>query len=167
MAPPEPNGRKFVPLFKAVFDVERHNGQIFNHQSVKEAKAIDRLHFAVTKARSKVPHCGAEMIVDLIKDLDVVFYGHVLRGHIKVSWGDPEVFSDVDPKRVGGYVVHDIRLGDRHANVLFSITLPDTYPYKIYLNSAVFDAVPKRWESFNMAWTVILHEMAVSLTKHN
>ena len=104
MAPPEPNGRKFVNLMKAVLDVDMHNGRMINQPSVKEAKAIDRLSYAVYNARAKVPHCGAEMIMDLVKDLDIVFYGRVLWGHINVSWGGPEVFSDrhVDPKRVGG-----------------------------------------------------------------
>ena len=89
---------------QAILDVVNHNNRMINQPSVKEAKAIGRLSSAVNKAWAGVPHSGAENIVDLVKDLDVVFYGHVLWGHIDVSWGGPEVFTDrhVDPKRVGG-----------------------------------------------------------------
>ncbi|KAK0511328.1 hypothetical protein JMJ35_005901 [Cladonia borealis] len=144
MAPAEPNGRKFVSWKQAIQDVVKHNNRMIKHPSAKEVKAIARLSSAVSEAWAGVPHSGAETIVNLVKDLDVVFYGHVLWRHIDVSWGGPEVFSDrhVDPKLVGG------------------VTLPGTYPYKIHLSSAFL----QEQASFNMAWAVILHEMAHALT---
>ena len=86
------NRRKFVSLDQAVQEVVNHNDRMISSPSDTEAEAIRRLFSALENAKNGSPNSKAENIVDLVKDLDVVFYGGVLWGHIDVSWGGPGAF---------------------------------------------------------------------------
>ena len=95
MAPPiilVQNRRKFVTLDQAVQELVNHNDRVISSPSRIEAEAIRRLLSALKRARTGSPNSKAENIVDLVKDLDVVFFGGVLWGHIDVSWSGPEAF---------------------------------------------------------------------------
>lgn len=86
------NRRNFVSMDQAVQEVVNHNDRISSSPSEIEAKAIRRLSSALRNAKAGSPNSKAENIVDLVKDLDVVFFGGVLWGHIDVSWGNPRSF---------------------------------------------------------------------------
>ena len=84
--------RNFVSMDQAVQEVVNHNDRISSSPSETEAKAIRRLSSALRNAKAGSPNSKAENIVDLVKDLDVVFFGGVLWGHIDVSWGGQGAF---------------------------------------------------------------------------
>lgn len=95
MAPPVnlvPNGRNFVSRDQAVQDVVDHNDRMISSTSDIEAKTIRRLFSAMHRAKTGSPNSKTENIVDLVKYLDVVFFGGVLWGHIDVSWGNSGTF---------------------------------------------------------------------------
>ncbi len=105
MAPPTilvQNRRKFVSRDQAIQDLVNHHNRMISSPSELEAAAIRRLHSAVKKAK-------AENIVKLVKDLDVVFFGGVLLGHIDVSWGGPVAFRSYnkDANDILGSVICD------------------------------------------------------------
>ena len=77
---------------QAVQEVVNHNDRMISSPSKKEAEAVRRLHSAVEKAAAGSPDGRAEKIVKLVKDLDVVFYGGFLLGHIDVFWGGQMAF---------------------------------------------------------------------------
>ena len=96
MAPPTmfvQNRRKFVSLDRAVQELVNHNDRMLSTPSELEADAIRRLLSVVKKTKAgNSDSKAAKKIVKLIKDLDVVFFGGVLLGHIDVSWGDTLAF---------------------------------------------------------------------------
>ena len=82
----------FVSPEEAVQEVVNHNHWMITSPSKKEAEAVRRLHSAVEKAAAGNPGGRAEKIVKLVEDLDVVFYGGRLLGHIDVSLGGQMAF---------------------------------------------------------------------------
>ena len=107
MAPPiilVRNRWNFVSMDQAVQEVINHNDRMISSPSDIEAEAIRRLLAALKRAKAGSHNSKAENIVDLVKDLDVVFFGGVLWGHIEVSWGGPEAFwnDNLDSNRVLG-----------------------------------------------------------------
>ena len=77
---------------QAVQELVNHNDRVISSPSDKEVEAIRRLHSAVGKARAGNADSGAEIVLRLVKDFDVVFYGGVLSGHIDVCWGSQLAF---------------------------------------------------------------------------
>ena len=112
---------------QAVQEVVNHNERALRSPSNVEAEATDRLVSAPIKAKAANTESRVVKIVELVKDLDIVFFGGVLWGHIQVSWGGPATFRWAAGKLILGY----------------------------------------KWHSFKQAWSTLLHEMSVSLTKRN
>lgn len=88
----------FVSPEQAVQEVVNHNHRMITSPSKKEAEAVRRLHSAVEKAAAGNPGGRAEKIVRFVEDLDVVFYGGRLLGHIDVSWGGQMAFWAIGEK---------------------------------------------------------------------
>ena len=122
MAPPiflAHNRREFVSRDQAVQELINHNDRIVSSPSNVEAEAIDRLVSALIKAKAANTNSRVEKIVKLVKELDIVFFGGVLWGHIQVSWGGPAAFQCAKGKIMLGWVVGDILREDREVNVLY------------------------------------------------
>lgn len=106
---------------QAVKELVDHNDRIVSYPANAEAEAIDRLVSALIKAKAANTASRVENIVKLVKDLDVVFFGGVLWGHIQVSWGGPALsaFRCAKGKVVLGWVVGEVLRKDREVNVLY------------------------------------------------
>ena len=81
-----------MSMDQAVQELVNHNDRMLSSPSDKEAEAIRQLLSVLKKTKAGRLDSKAENIVDLVKDLDVVFFGGVLFGHIDVSWGSPGTF---------------------------------------------------------------------------
>ena len=101
------NRRQFVSRDQAVQELVDHNDRIVSSPSTVEAEAINRLVSALIKAKAANTASRVEKIVKLVEDLDVVFFGGVLWGHIQVSWGGPAAFRCSKGKVILGWVVGD------------------------------------------------------------
>ena len=111
MAPPiflAHNRREFVSRDQAVQELVNHNDRIVSSPTNIEAEANDRLVSALKKAKAANTASKVEKILKLVKDLDVVFFGGVLWGHIQVSWGSPAAFRCAKGKAILGWVVGDV-----------------------------------------------------------
>lgn len=122
MAPPTflaYNRRNFVSRDQAVQEVVDHNERALRSPSNVEAEAIDRLVSALIKAKAANTESRVVKIVELVKDLDTIFFGGALWGHIQVSWGGPATFRGGAGKVILGWVVGDILREEREVNVFF------------------------------------------------
>lgn len=111
MAPPfflAHNRNEFVSRDQAVQELVNHNDRIVSSPSNIEAEAIDRLVSALIKAKAATTTSKVEKIMKLVKDLDVVFFGGVLWGHIQVSWGGPAAFRSAKGTVILGWVVGEV-----------------------------------------------------------
>ena len=104
---------------KAVKELVDHNNRIVTSPSNIEAEAIDRLLSALIEAKAANTASKAEKIMKLVKDLDVVFFGGVLWGHIQVSWSGSATLPYHKGKAVLGWVVGDVFREEREVNVLY------------------------------------------------
>ena len=155
---------------QAVQELVNHNDRIVSSPSNIEAEAIDRLVSALLKAKAANTASKVEKIVKLVEDLDVVFFGGVLWGHIQVSWGGPAAFRCAEGKVILGWVVGDVLREKREVNVLIRTsryTGLGPGQCEIRLNREHLLNISNKWRSFKQAWATLLHEMSVSLTKHN
>ena len=103
---------------QALKELVDHNDRIVSYPSNAEAEAIDRLVSALIKAKAANTTSRVEKIVKLVKDLDAVFFGGVLWGHIQVSWGGPAAFRCARGQVVLGWVVGEVLREEREVNVL-------------------------------------------------
>ena len=102
---------------QAVQEVVNHNERALRSPSNVEAEATDRLVSALVKAKAANTESRVVKIVELVKDLDIVFFGGVLWGHIQVSWGCPATFRWGAGKLILGWVVGAILREEREVNV--------------------------------------------------
>ena len=115
------NRRKFVSRDQAVQEVVNHNERALRSPSNVEAEAADRLVSALIKAKAANTESRVVKIVELVKDLDIVFFGGVLWGHIEVSWGGPATFRWGAGQLILGCVVGDILRGGRLMCLFFQV----------------------------------------------
>ena len=116
------NRRKFVSQDQAVQEVVNHNERALRSPSNVEAEAADRLVSALIKAKAANTESRVVKIVELVKDLDIVFFGGVLWGHIEVSWGGPATFRWGAGQLILGWVLGDILRERTEVNVfLFQV----------------------------------------------
>ena len=94
--------QKMLSPDEAVQELVNHNNRIMRSPTKKELKAISRLTAAVDVAKTENRDGMVEHIVDLVNDLDVVFFGGFLSAHIEVVWGDPTDFMNHGHFDVGG-----------------------------------------------------------------
>lgn len=85
-------------------------------------------------------------IVDIFNDLDIIFFGGILRGHVDVSWGSGADFD-------GDY---DKDLGCTEST--------DLGRCSIMLNKDML-TTPGSWPLLEKVWSTLLHEMCVSTFK--
>ena len=166
------NRRKFVSRDQAVQDVVNHNERVLRSPSNVEVEAIDRLLSALLKAKAANTESRVVKILELVKDLDIVFFRGVLWGHIQVSWGGPATFRWGAGQLILGWVVGDILREGREVNVFSSLRFTRYVKSgpghcEIRLNREYIINKRNKWRSFKQAWGTLLHEMSVSLTKHN
>lgn len=97
-------GRKLLGFDQAVQEVVIHNDRVMSSPSKREQAAINRLTAFVAAARTGGHKGKAERIVEWLHDLDVVFFGGTLTGHVDAFWREGGVFAMVGTEGYG-YVV--------------------------------------------------------------
>lgn len=138
------NERPFVSASRASREIIEHNDQRRSPSSC-EQDAIRCLARALDEAESGP--WGPDLIIKCFCDLDIVFFGGVLRGNVRVGWGS----------------AHELAMLEEALRDNYGITI-HTQPGRadIFLNARGIFSNPNAAVSlFRAIFSTMLHEMCV------
>ncbi|KAM0794042.1 hypothetical protein BDR22DRAFT_967978 [Usnea florida] len=87
------NERPFVSAGRATQQLLLQNVPRIDYSS-RERAAMDRLSAALSNARCSFWH--ADLIIKSFFDLDILFFGGVLRGNVCFDWGDTDLINTIE-----------------------------------------------------------------------
>ncbi len=139
------NERPFVSANRATRELIDHNDRR-RYPSSREQDAIRRLVFALEDANSGL--WGADLIFKCFFDLDIVFFGGVLRGNVRLAWGDGDQWDEIE---------------DEAQKPVLGVTSP-VRPGRadLFLSARGLLLNPTANGSLRCMFTTTLHEMCVS-----
>ena len=146
------NERPFVSAGRATQQLLLQNVPRIVYSS-RECAAMERLSAALSNARRSGWH--PDLIIKSFFDLDVLFFGGVLRGNVCFDWGDPDLVNNYE--RVSGDFlgITDCRRPGR-AKIFLNAR-------RIFLGSGL-GLWTAPMDPFKFMFATALHEMCVSTT---
>ena len=128
-------------------EIVQHNDQR-KVLSSHERDAIERLVSSLNDAG----RCrwGPDLIIKMFPDLDIVFFGGVLRGHVRVLWGTSEDWA---------MLKHVTKKDDRGATT----SIRHSGRASIWLNAKAIFLEPVATTPLSAMLATMLHEMCVSI----
>ena len=146
------NERPFVSAGRATQQLLLQNVSRIVYSS-RECAAMERLSAALSNARRS--HWHPDLIIKSFFDLDILFFGGVLRGNICFDWGDPDLMNTYE-QRSGIFLGITRSKRPGRAKVFLNAR-------RIFLDSALGLGIGSS-DPFQTMFATALHEMCVSTT---